>query len=650
MDRRGRRAARQAVRWGTALPAKSLRLVAPSERAEPLPERDVWRWTSRKYRIRTVVLLLINAVLFTGLAVFTLWLRTGTLGPFSGESYWEAWWRVFDPTLEEQVTLIDFLLGPIPVSQVPMMMIIVGLVLASMTAIPILVSMLYRFPFSLIFTAIIGFVALFPWLALTTTFCCFLARWKPLRFHFRFATALLSMLPLVVYYALATRNAHVAAHLPPVEMAKLYIPWVLALTCACVLMGLVLAIARLVNDRPGAIAPCMAVMFAIPVGLFEWKVGRDELYYRLLEAEYGPGSIKAFVDDVDARATIERIARRLNEAAGDRRPSLQAQMEQVRFAMQLQMATAQVDWPREVRFEGLLREEALAARQHDAVEACRGFRHKYPGSRYDANVLYVWGRSLDKRMDQELFRRSGILRYYEEFPSSASREPWQLLVTSHPESPLSSVGLYRLALLEGRAGEVTAAVALLDRLVGRFAAGGEEPVEPRPVRLLSKQPAASTLGVRPAAAAVQGARLRELLAQNGEPQIANLPLRELLSMDPRHLRYQANLRRLLAEIDAKYPGSPLQDNLEVLIAAAEPSRSLRIESLRACIERLARQPSGDALPQARFELAVAYQVDNRPAEARSLLLEIVQQHGASTWAEEARRRLAEMQTGVGAEA
>ena len=82
-----------------------------------------------------------------------------------------------------------------------------------LTAIPILVSMLYRFPFSLIFTAIIAFVTVFPWLAITVTFCCFLARWRPFRFQFRFATALLALLPVALYYAMATRNADVIEHL-----------------------------------------------------------------------------------------------------------------------------------------------------------------------------------------------------------------------------------------------------------------------------------------------------------------------------------------------------------------------------------------------------------------------------------------------------
>ena len=48
-------------------------------------------------------------------------------------------------------------------------------------------------------------------------------------------------------------------------MAKLYLPWITALLGGCLVMAVVLTIARIVNYRPGAMAPLMAVMFAIPV-------------------------------------------------------------------------------------------------------------------------------------------------------------------------------------------------------------------------------------------------------------------------------------------------------------------------------------------------------------------------------------------------
>lgn len=610
---------------------------------EEVPPRDVWRWTAPKYRYRTVILLLVNALLFAGLGFFAFWLRTGAYGPFSEENYWHAWWEVFDPTTERQVTLLDFLLRPIPVDQVPMMTIILGLVLASMTAIPILVSMLYRFPFSLIFTAIIGFVALFPWLAITMTFCCFLARWRPFRFQFRFATALLSMLPVILYYVLATRGSdQILEHLTPVQIAKLYMPWVFALIAACTVMGVVLAIARLVNDRPGAIAPSMAVLFVLPIALFEAKVGQDELYYRLLEQQFGPGSTTHFVDQIDASETIERIARKRKEAGGHENISQAAMEEQVRLLLQFQFNSIRDDWDLEVEGSN----EAYADQQYEAMTACDRFLKKYPESRYVPNVLYLKGRALDMRVDRDLFRRKGILRHYEDFPNMASKSTWERLARDYPDSPLASVAMHRLAILQVRSGDADAAEAVLRTLIDRFA--GERPQASQPEEaagfwsLLAKRPASGALGVVPSRVGMQARKLLALVEANRDPQQNDLALQDLMKLDPRDAMYVQNLRQQLREIEAKYPLTLLRDNLEVMIAAAEPSQSLRIRALEALVQKLSAEPGSDAYPQARYELGLAYQSDNRMSEARTVFEAVLAHDSSSPWAMEARRALAEM--------
>jgi len=590
---------------------------------------EVWQWTKPKYRLRALLLLLINAVLFAGLGCFALWLRTGQYVLASSEKYWQEWWKAFDPTSEQQRTLIDYLLYPIPVDQVPLMLIIVGLVLASLTAVPILVSMLYRFPFSLIFTLIIGFVALLPWLAITVTFCCFLARWRPLRFSFHYATALISLLPLLAYYALATRGAPAAQVLPLVETAKLYVPWVSAVVAACVAMAVVLTIAKLVNYRPGAIAPLLAVMFAIPVVLFEAKVGRDELYYRLLEAGFGPASRTHFVDNVDASAAIRRLAQSRLEQIDDPRATPEAVREQVALEWQLQLTSG-----------------VFALYQHEAVAACDAFRTRFPRSRYIPNTLYIEGRAIDMRIDQEFFRKRAMLRYYNDFPSAVSKPVWQELHERFSRSPLSTVATLRLAMLEARAGNVDRAIELLNTLIAwRHERDGSQETQASAGgwrAYFAKLPASGTLGVDSGAVVQEGRKLRHLLANNRDPHQRDRALVRLLSFDPRHAMYRGNLKSLRADIQKRYPLTMLGDNLDVLIASTEPSRSLRIAALDRCVQDLLEQTASDALPQARYELGLAYKEDNRPAEARELFEQARQYHRDSPWALEAERKLAAM--------
>ena len=94
---------------------------------------DVWSRTKRKYRRRSVILLLLNACLFVGLGSFTYWLRTGEpYWPFAAAGYGQRLWETFNPIAENPVTLSDFLLFPISLEHVPLQIVVVGLLLATL--------------------------------------------------------------------------------------------------------------------------------------------------------------------------------------------------------------------------------------------------------------------------------------------------------------------------------------------------------------------------------------------------------------------------------------------------------------------------------------------------------------------------------------
>jgi len=627
------------LKWARRVLQKAAR-----QQASEIQSWDVWQWTRRKYRIRAMILLMINAILFAGLGCFTFWLRTGELTPLASQHYRQIWWAAFDPTSEQQITLVDFLVYPIPVDQVPLMVVIVGLVLASLTAIPILVSMLYGFRFSLIFICIIGILAVLPWMAFTVTICCYMVRMKRFQFSFRYATALISLLPLVIYYTLSTRNASVTAHLPPVELAKLYLPCVLALIAACVLIAIVMTIAKLSNYRPGAIAPLMAAMFAIPVVLFEAKVGRDELYYRLIETRYGTGSKTYFVDHIDADQIIREIAIEHYEQNKNPRVTLNGIMEQIRVGLQLQLASG-----KSVREEITSRIHGdFATQRHMAIQECNDFRTDYPESRYIPNVLYLTGRAIDMRVDDELFfiQNQLVLRHYEDFPRTASKPVWEELYTRFPDNPSAGIAAYRLSLLEAREGRIDRAIELLNELIQRFGTDDKKNTGGENINgwaaFLAKRRASGKLNVDPSAVVHDGRKLRNLLINNRDPQYEDWPLRRLLSFDPRHSDFRRNLNNLLNKLYTHYRLSPLIDNIELLIITTEPSRSRKIEHLKNYVEKYAQDAKNDALAQARFDLAVTYQTDNRLEEAKAMYEEVIRFHQESPWEKEANRRLEEM--------
>jgi len=611
-------------------------------RGEPArPQLDVWSRTEPKYRRRAVILLGVNYLLFTGLCCFAFWLRTGEAIPFLVDGYGQELRKAFNPVGPEQVTLVDFLLRPINVKQAPMQIVVLGLLLATLVSIPILVAMLYRLPFAIGFVVLVAFVAVLPWLAVTVLVSCVLTRLGPLRFSFRYATALLGLIPAVLYFFNATRNPSVeATYATPIDAAAFYYPWILAILASCVIMALVLLIASLVNYRPGAIAPLMALLFVVPVALFEKKVGRDELHYRLLEREYGPHS-PSFFRDQDVAQVVRRLALRrlkeLEEAGAPRRP-LAAIEQEIRLLWRFQLDSGE----RREREEEACREESIVQRLRDRAEAaCDQFCYDFPTSRYIPNVLYLKGRALDMRVDTRTFLADGVLRYYGEFPSRASAETWATLYRFYPDSPAACVALYRSAQLEARAGRVDEAIRLLDEAIGRFGARGTT-VPAAAAGILSKPPPTATLDIDVRATVLQARKFREMLVLNRDPHLArppavpaDAPLVEYLRCDPRHELYPRNLAALLA----RYPFSRLRDHLVLEQVLAERSASLKIRSLEEFIRTHEGHPDADAVPAAYYRLAEAYLSDKRPLDAIEVLRRLIERYADSPWVEDAQREL-----------
>ncbi|NIP85187.1 MAG: hypothetical protein GTO03_06360, partial [Planctomycetales bacterium] len=106
----------------------------------------------------SIVLLVVNVLLFAALGCFAFWLRTGVAFAPAIENYGPTLAEIFDPSRDTQVTLGSLLTFPISVEEVPMQIVILGLLLAALVSIPILVSILYRFPACLPFVGVVAFL------------------------------------------------------------------------------------------------------------------------------------------------------------------------------------------------------------------------------------------------------------------------------------------------------------------------------------------------------------------------------------------------------------------------------------------------------------------------------------------------------------
>ncbi|MEK6799906.1 MAG: hypothetical protein AABZ12_13145 [Planctomycetota bacterium] len=588
--------------------------------------KDVWSWPGSKYRLRAIGLLALNIVLFAGTGCFAYWLRSGAFFAPGREGYWDLLAHTFRGVGRADVSLGALLIGPISAQDVPILIPIVGLLMASLIAIPILVAILYRFWSSLPFIAVVGLLAVMPWLALTLLGSCVLASVRPFRTRFRFMSALIGLVPCIVYLALAWKGTWeiVVGRIDPVDAVKFVAPWVLAVVAAAMLFAVVLAIAKLVNYRPGAVTPLLALMFGLPVAMFELHVGRDELYYRLLEQLDG-----AYFADVDASADWTTAV----ALAWQRHPLPRPSWEAIR-------QTEEQKWLFGLGANIGPYESELTPHQAEVAHRCDWFQRFFPDSRYLPNVLYIKARSWDQRVDLEEFRRTKWIRFYDDFPNVASRETWTTILVNRPTTPVGAVARLRLAQLEAREGDVDRAAAKLAELIDvyrRPATDRKAAAATEETLLGADTDPEAGLNVRVDRVLLEAHRLHSLLTSNNDPLYGFDPLSGprqptaavwfgLLDLDPRDGRYVANLKAL----QAAYPRCQIEDNLELEIARSTPGPRGRIVILESLLERF---PDRDAAPEALVRLAMAYRRTQQPLRSAETLAALGVRFRNSIWAQ-----------------
>jgi TolA-binding protein len=591
---------------------------------------DVWSRAASKYRLRAIVLLVINTVLFAGLGCFAYWIRTGVLFAFLESGYWSQLGQTFLP--RGDATLANFVLFPLRLDLIPMHGVVVGLLLAALVSIPILVSILYRFASCIPFLLIVAFVAVMPWLAITLTGACILASVKPFRFRFRFASALLGMVLVMFYFYGASRqSAPQVAEYMPAERIKFIAPWLLATLASCLLMGGVLFLAKVVNYRPGVIAPLLVLSFALPVIFFEKYVGRDELYYQLLARHFQE---EFYVPEYNFSEQFERMAYRYWQAQPEPKQPFPVVREVLEFRLALEL-----DVKSEVRTE--------FAKQRDAINVeCKHFLKHFPDSRYAVNVLYFQGQTLDMRVDLKAFRsKEKVLRYYADFPSDVSEPVWSKVLANAPDSRASKVALYKLAQIEARNHEMDRALAHLDKLISENEADDIRAAQRNAgvAGVLKSAPADDQLKIDVDALDSRARELRDLLRNNArDPLYDDRPLcgsrriepfcGGLLKSDPNHMLYEHNL---LALLDA-YPRALVKDNVMLLLAMQKVDLDERVRLLNEVIEK---HPDGDAVPQAFYRLAMTWAELGDVQKGRTLCERIIAEFPDSIWADSAREFL-----------
>ncbi len=597
--------------------------------------KNVWSRSGSKYRTRAFVLLAVNVILFAGVCNFAFWLRSGEIfAPYS-MTYWDDFIQTFRFWSDTPVSLGSLLVEPISVQYIPMQIPILGLLMSAMIAIPILISILYGFAFSLPFIAVVSFFAVMPWLGITLIASCILSSVRPFRSKFRFVSALWGLIPAVIYLALAWQGSFDSPLLQinPADRIKFIAPWVLAIVFSTTVFFIVLLIAKLVDYRPGAVTPLLAIMLGLPVGLFEYYVGRDELYYRLLSSHN-----RVSFSDVDASRGLEQAIREEMAQRPMRGQSVESMREMIEQRWLFSLAS------------DLSREETVLVRhQSEIISRCDWFLKYFPRSPYAGNVLYLKAKAYDRRVDPVEFQQSKWIRFYDDFPNAASRESWRLLVANYPDSILSAVALLQLAKLDARMGNVDRARDELLQVLFKLDSGFKPPEGQTPPNLnqsalrivLAPESTETSLNISRDLIILQATRLYELLAYNRDPIYNYDPISGpsrgqepiwfgLLDIIPRSSTYVDQLRRL----DAAYPNSQIQDNIALEIAKCATSSQEKITGLETCLEKFNNR---DIVAETLFRLGVAYKQADQLRKSDESMARLYREYPNSIWAKEAQR-------------
>jgi hypothetical protein len=374
----------------------------------------------------------------------------------------------------------------------------------------------------------------------------------------------------------------------------------------------------------------------LPVILFEYHVGRDELHYRLLER----AAAHRF-EDVDASIALSRRAELEWNRHPFPRPSFEALRQRLAVQWQFELGTDIEPYQAE-----------LVRNQWFIVDQCDRFLRYHPDSRYALNVLYLRARTLDMRVAPAEYRDTKWIRYYDDFPSPASRETWQALWVNACDSTLGAVAGMRLAQFEARDGDVERSIDRLTHVIHLMSHSGDTPFPPlsheripsRDVKAgasnpLNRQSPQVGLRIPIAKLRVEASRLRDLLVNNANPVLGwkpffgarragDRPSFGWLDFNPRDERYPSNLESLRRDLGS----TTLDDNLALELAMNRKASSDRIRELENCIEQF---PDGDARPEAVFRAAVAWRFEGRFDLCETRLEQLARQYPRSIWAEQA---------------
>lgn len=515
-----------------------------------------------------------------------------------------------------------FVVTGVSIFEYPWQILVLGLLMGSMAVVPVLISQLMSFRYSLPFILAVFLLANLPGFAICLFVSSIAAACRPLRFRSRFTAITLCTAPQLLYWGFFGG----ARAVEPIKWGLSFTPWICAWLVGLAIAGLVLGIGHFTRYRPGLVWIFTTLVLLTAAGVFN-NIGFAELDYQLYVAKNNPGHISEFHQHSITEAldeTIENPARGRYLAAGFFYPVDPIQLRQ-ELKREIQVQLSRHDrWPswfivpEELRYQEKKRD---LLRQYDLF-----IRHRRKSRRMPIALYYKALLSEYSPDAKSLWQKEQLL-FYSDYPHRETLPIWYSLYDEFRSSPESLEARYRIAMHLAGQGEFDKADELLTQAKTMLAQKLQLTEKHQPQQ---KDTFFSPFRL-PADSAMTVSRLTELLRRlNQLPSLISAEnrtdspaavkrLAKFVILNPHAWDYADKLDELLKEMP---PADPLRDNVLLAQTKLVADQQLRAEKLSRLQAKFQKTDGGI---QALYELALLKiclwrQQDNSDSELKKKLL------------------------------
>ena len=489
----------------------------------------------------------------------------------------------------------------VSIFEYPWQILVLGLLMGILAIVPVLISQLMSFSYSLPFILGVVFLANLPGFGLCLLISCVAAACRPLRFRSRFVAIVLCTAPQLLYWGCFGG----ATGVEPIKWGFSFASWICAWLVGLGIAGLVLGIGHFTRYRPGLVWIFTSIFLLLAIVTFEVRIGFDELDYQLYVAKNNPEDVSEFHDHSITEALNETITNPTvrKYLAGFFYPTepipLRAELKR-----EIQAQLGQDRWPnwfirpQELKYQA---KKQWLFEQYDLFIKRRSKSHRM------SIVLYYEALLSEYSPDISMLGQKEVLHFYDDYPYERSREIWWSLYVDKDfgESPESIEARWRIAKHLAGQGKFERADKLLAEAQtmadGRLKLLEKEQTQGDTFLSLFRPPADSVMTkVKLEELQRRLNQLRNLIStqnRTDEKESAKR-LSEFVMLNPHTSDYAWHLERLLQQMD---DNDPLRENILLAQTKLIADEQLQAERLGQLHKRFQNTDGG---MQALYELGL----------------------------------------------